>query len=206
MASVEGSVGTPLPGVEVRVATESLRREDPSYIIHAQGDERDTKVTAELDGKEGELFVKGPTVFREYWNRPEETKEAFTPDGWFKTGDMAVYKGGTYWIRGRISVDIIKSGGYKISALEVERHLLAHPSIADVAVIGPPDMVWGQRVSAVVKLQEGEMLSLTDLREWARESMVLYTVPTELLLVEEIPRNQMGKVNKKQLLEHFYPA
>ncbi|KAM7146626.1 malonate--CoA ligase ACSF3, mitochondrial isoform 1-T2 [Macrochelys suwanniensis] len=203
---VPGSVGTPLPGVEVRIATESLRREGPSYTIHAQGDERDTKVTPGLDGKEGELFVKGVTVFREYWNRPEETKEAFTPDGWFKTGDTAVYKEGTYWIKGRTSVDIIKSGGYKISALEVERHLLAHPSIADVAVIGPPDVTWGQRVSAVVKLQEGEMLSLKDLRNWARESMAFYTVPTELLLVEEIPRNQMGKVNKKQLLKHFYPS
>ncbi|KAM9122542.1 malonate--CoA ligase ACSF3, mitochondrial isoform 2-T3 [Pangshura tecta] len=203
---VPGSVGTPLPGVEVRIATESLGREVPSYTIHAQGDERDTKVTPGLDGKEGELFVKGPTVFREYWNRPEETKEAFTPDGWFKTGDTAVYKEGTYWIRGRTSVDIIKSGGYKISALEVECHLLTHPSIADVAVIGPPDMTWGQRVSAVVKLQEGEMLSLKDLRDWARESMAYYTIPTELLLVEEIPRNQMGKINKKQLLKHFYPT
>ncbi|CAM5151507.1 unnamed protein product [Eretmochelys imbricata] len=203
---VPGSVGTPLPGVEVRIATKSLKREGPSYTIHAQGDERDTKVTPGLDGKEGELFVKGPTVFREYWNRPEETKEAFTPDGWFKTGDTAVYKEGMYWIKGRTSVDIIKSGGYKISALEVERHLLAHPSIADVAVIGPPDVTWGQRVSAVVKLQEGEMLSLKDLRSWARDSMAFYTVPTELLLVEEIPRNQMGKVNKKQLLKHFYPT
>ncbi|EMP36269.1 Acyl-CoA synthetase family member 3 [Chelonia mydas] len=334
---VPGSVGTPLPGVEVRIATKSLKREGPSYTIHAQGDECDTKgpqgcgagrfrerrraragrepvlaplragatpeplqVTPGLDGKEGELFVKGPAVFREYWNRPEETKEAFTPDGWFKTGlqrwkasalthqenshtrstamsdgfkqdirlnlpgvqtegqlhsqclfrelsgvtpgirvhsgqaegsqrrgsaaeglgnednlkplerepqgDTAVYKEGMYWIKGRTSVDIIKSGGYKISALEVERHLLAHPSIADVAVIGPPDVTWGQRVSAVVKLQEGEMLSLKDLRSWARDSMAFYTVPTELLLVEEIPRNQMGKVNKKQLLKHFYPT
>ncbi|CAM5094042.1 unnamed protein product [Natator depressus] len=203
---VPGSVGTPLPGVEVRIATKSLKREGPSYTIHAQGDEHDTKVTPGLDGKEGELFVKGPTVFREYWNRPEETKEAFTPDSWFKTGDTAVYKEGMYWIKGRTSVDIIKSGGYKISALEVERHLLAHPSIADVAVIGPPDVTWGQRVSAVVKLQEGEMLSLKDLRSWARDSMAFYTVPTELLLVEEIPRNQMGKVNKKQLLKHFYPT
>nr|XP_032620094.1 malonate--CoA ligase ACSF3, mitochondrial isoform X2 [Chelonoidis abingdonii] len=173
---VPGSVGTPLPGVEVRIATESLGREGPFYTIHAQGDERDTKVTPGLDGKEGELFIKGPTVFREYWNRPEETKEAFTPDGWFKTGDTAVYKEGTYWIKGRTSVDIIKSGGYKISALEVERHLLAHPSIADVAVIGPPDMTWGQRVSAVVKLQEGEMLSLKDLRDWARRHMSLFRV------------------------------
>ncbi|XP_074864856.1 malonate--CoA ligase ACSF3, mitochondrial isoform X2 [Carettochelys insculpta] len=173
---VPGSVGTPLPGVEVLIATESSRREGSSYIIHVQGDERGTKVTPGLGDKEGELFVKGPTVFREYWNRPEETRTAFTPDGWFKTGDTVVFKEGTYWIKGRTSVDIINSGGYKISALEVERNLLAHPSIADVSVIGPPDPVWGQRVSAVVKLKEGEMLSLEELRSWARPLIERFNV------------------------------
>nr|XP_056718869.1 malonate--CoA ligase ACSF3, mitochondrial [Euleptes europaea] len=205
-ARVPGSVGTPLPGVKVRIATESSQRDGPTYTVHAEGDEHGTQVTPGLEGKEGELFVKGPTVFREYWNRPKETRDAFTPDGWFKTGDTAVYKEGTYWIRGRTSVDIIKSGGYKISALEVERHLLAHPSIADVAVIGVPDMTWGQRVSAVVKLKEGKTLSLKELKDWARESMAPYCVPSELLLVEEVPRNQMGKVDKKQLLKQFHSS
>ncbi|XP_075621726.1 malonate--CoA ligase ACSF3, mitochondrial isoform X5 [Balearica regulorum gibbericeps] len=163
-------------------------------------------VTPDLEGQEGELLVKGPSVFREYWNRPRETADAFTPDGWFKTGDTAVYRDGVYWIKGRTSVDIIKNGGFKISALEVERHLLAHPHITDVAVIGPPDMVWGQRVSAVVQLRRGEMLSVKDLKDWARETMAPYTIPTELIVVEEIPRNQMGKVNKKELLQRFYPA
>ncbi|XP_053127457.1 malonate--CoA ligase ACSF3, mitochondrial isoform X4 [Hemicordylus capensis] len=121
-------------------------------------------------------------------------------------GDTAVYKEGTYWIRGRTSVDIIKSGGYKISALEVERHLLAHPSISDVAVIGAPDMTWGQKISAVVELHEGQTLSLQDLKHWARESMAPYTVPSELILVEKIPRNQMGKVDKKQLFKTLYSA
>ncbi|XP_062484955.1 malonate--CoA ligase ACSF3, mitochondrial isoform X2 [Pezoporus occidentalis] len=163
-------------------------------------------VTPGLEGQEGELLVKGPSVFREYWNRPKETADAFTPDGWFKTGDTAAYKDGVYWIKGRTSVDIIKNGGFKISALEVERHLLAHPHITDVAVIGPPDMVWGQRVSAVVQLRKGEMLSVKDLKDWAREIMAPYAIPTELIVVEEIPRNQMGKVNKKELLQRFYPA
>ncbi|XP_062442690.1 malonate--CoA ligase ACSF3, mitochondrial isoform X2 [Rhea pennata] len=121
-------------------------------------------------------------------------------------GDTAAYKDGVYWIKGRTSVDIIKNGGFKISALEVERHLLAHPHIADVAVIGPPDIVWGQRVSAVVQLRKGEMLSLKDLKDWARETMAPYSIPTELIVVEEIPRNQMGKVNKKDLLRRFYPT
>ncbi|XP_052541745.1 malonate--CoA ligase ACSF3, mitochondrial isoform X2 [Tympanuchus pallidicinctus] len=203
---VPGSVGTPLPGVEVRIATEKVRGGGRSYTIHAQGDEHGTQVTPGLEGQEGELLVRGSSVFREYWNRPKETREAFTPDGWFRTGDTAAYHDGVYWIKGRTSVDIIKNGGFKISALEVERQLLAHPHITDVAVIGPPDMVWGQRVSAVVQLRRGEMLSVKELKEWARDTMAPYAIPTELIVVEEIPRNQMGKVNKKELLQRFYPA
>ncbi|XP_054054161.1 malonate--CoA ligase ACSF3, mitochondrial isoform X3 [Rissa tridactyla] len=158
---VPGSVGTPLPGVKVRIATETLKNGGRCYTVHAQGDEYNTQVTPGLEGQEGELLVKGPSVFREYWNRPRDTADAFTPDGWFKT---------------------------------------------DVAVIGPPDMVWGQRVSAVVQLRKGKMLSVKDLKDWARETMAPYTIPTELIVVEEIPRNQMGKVNKKELLQRFYPA
>ncbi|XP_077610250.1 malonate--CoA ligase ACSF3, mitochondrial isoform X2 [Crocuta crocuta] len=165
---VPGSVGTPLPGVEVRIVSENPKKEGCPYVLHAEGNEKETKVTPGLTDKEGELLVRGPSVFREYWDKPEETRNAFTCDGWFKTGDTAVFKDGTYWIRGRTSVDIIKSGGYKISALEVERLLLAHPSITDVAVIGVPDMTWGQRVAAVVTLQEGHSLSHRELKEWAR--------------------------------------
>ncbi|XP_011370174.1 acyl-CoA synthetase family member 3, mitochondrial isoform X2 [Pteropus vampyrus] len=206
-ARLPGSVGIPLPGVEVRIVSEnpSPQKEGCPYILHAEGNEKDTKVTPGFKEKEGELLVRGPSVFREYWDKPEETKKAFTSDGWFKTGDTVMFKDGSYWIRGRMSVDIIKSGGYKISALEVERLLLGHPSIQDVAVIGVPDMTWGQRVTAVVKLQEGHSLSHKELKEWARGVLAPYAVPSELLLVEEIPRNQMGKINKKDLVRHFYP-
>ncbi|XP_052022538.1 malonate--CoA ligase ACSF3, mitochondrial isoform X1 [Apodemus sylvaticus] len=204
-ARVPGSVGTPLPGVEVRIVSENPQKGSP-YVIHAEGNERGTKVNPGFEEKEGELLIRGPSVFREYWDKPEETKSAFTSDGWFRTGDTAMFKEGRYWIRGRTSVDIIKTGGYKVSALEIERHLLAHPSITDVAVIGVPDMTWGQRVTAVVALEEGHSLSHGDLKEWARGVLAPYAVPSELLLVEEIPRNQMGKVNKKELLKQFYPA
>ncbi|XP_039744581.1 malonate--CoA ligase ACSF3, mitochondrial isoform X3 [Pteropus medius] len=206
-ARLPGSVGIPLPGVEVRIVSEnpSPQKEGCPYILHAEGNEKDTKVTPGFKEKEGELLVRGPSVFREYWDKPEETKKAFTSDGWFKTGDTVMFKDGSYWIRGRMSVDIIKSGGYKISALEVERLLLGHPSIQDVAVIGVPDMTWGQRVTAVVKLQEGHSLSHKELKEWARGVLAPYAVPSELLLVEEIPRNQMGKINKKDLVRQFYP-
>ncbi|NXM80848.1 ACSF3 synthetase, partial [Oenanthe oenanthe] len=205
---VPGSVGTPLPGVQVCIASEARRDRDGAagYSVHARGDESSTQVTPGLEGQEGELLVKGPSVFREYWNRAKETADAFTPDGWFRTGDTAAYKDGVYWIKGRTSVDIIKNGGFKVSALEVERQLLTHPHITDVAVLGAPDVVWGQRVSAVVTLRRGRMLSVRDLKDWARDTMAPYAIPTELIVVEEIPRNQMGKVNKKELLKRFYPA
>uniref|UniRef100_A0A8C6UYD6 Acyl-CoA synthetase family member 3 n=1 Tax=Neogobius melanostomus TaxID=47308 RepID=A0A8C6UYD6_9GOBI len=185
---IPGAVGLPLPGVEVRIAMNNF-----SNTTIVEGNHRETRVRPGLEGKAGELLVRGASVFREYWNKPRETTESFTDDGWFKTGDTAVFKDGAYWIMGRTSIDIIKSGGYKISALDVERHLLAHPDIIDVAVIGAPDAIWGKN------------LTLSELKTWGREHMVPYTIPTGLLLVEEMPRNQMGKVNKKDLLRQFFP-
>ncbi|XP_077419734.1 malonate--CoA ligase ACSF3, mitochondrial isoform X1 [Vanacampus margaritifer] len=196
---ISGAVGLPLPTVEVRIVMNNTT----NTIV--EGNHRETQVRPGLNGKEGELLVRGPSVFKEYWNKPQATLESFTDDGWFKTGDTAVFKDGVYWIMGRTQIDIIKCGGYKISALEVERHLLAHPDIMDVAVIGAPDATWGQKVTAVVQLKEGHNLTLTDLKTWAREHMVPYTIPTGLLLLDQIPRNQMGKVNKKDLLRHFFP-
>ncbi|XP_070826396.1 malonate--CoA ligase ACSF3, mitochondrial [Chaetodon trifascialis] len=196
---IPGAVGLPLPGVEVRIVMNNTTN---TTIV--EGNHRESQVRPGLDGKEGELLVRGPSVFKEYWNKPQETQESFTDDGWFKTGDTAVYKDSVYWIMGRSSIDIIKSGGYKISALEVERHLLAHPGIIDVAVIGAPDATWGQKVTAVVQLKRGQSMTLPDLKTWARERLAPYMVPTGLVLVEEMPRNQMGKVNKKDLLRHFF--
>ena len=96
-----------------------------------------------VDNEPGEIQVKGDNVFLEYWNQPEATRLAFTPDGWFKTGDVAVEEEGYYRILGRNSIDIIKSGGYKISALEIEEVLRTHPSIRDCAVVGVPGRVTG---------------------------------------------------------------
>ncbi|XP_056464283.1 malonate--CoA ligase ACSF3, mitochondrial [Gadus chalcogrammus] len=197
-----GAVGVPLPGVEVRIVLDN----GSSIIVVAEGNHRNCQVCPGLEGKEGDLLVRGETVFKEYWNKPQETKESFTADGWFKTGDTAVYKDGVYWIMGRTSVDIIKSGGYKISALDVERQLLAHPDITDVAVIGVQDQTWGQKVTAVVELEGGHSMTLDQLKAWAREHMAPYTIPTCLLVLDQIPRNQMGKVNKKELLQHFFPG
>lgn len=171
-----GSVGAPLPGVEVRLKTEA------GEIITAEDEP-------------GEIQVRGPGVFTTYWNRPEASADSFD-GGWFRTGDMAVLERGYYRIMGRLSVDIIKSGGYKLSALEIEAALLEHPHIAECAVIGLPDDTWGEAVSAAVVLKEGTTLDLASLREFCKERLSVYKVPQRLLVVNELPRNAMGKVTK----------
>lgn len=170
-----GSVGAPLPGVEVRLKAEN------GPVITAEDEP-------------GEIQVRGATVFQAYWNRPEATAETFE-DGWFRTGDMAVIERGYYRIMGRLSVDIIKSGGYKLSALEIEAALLEHPLIAECAVIGLPDDTWGEAVSAAVVLKSGT-LELAALREWCKGRLSVYKIPQRLKVVGELPRNAMGKVTK----------
>jgi len=103
-------------------------------------------------GEPGEIVVKGKNVFQQYWQKPEATQDTFTNDGWFKTGDIAVVENGYYRIMGRNSVDIIKSGGYKISALEIEEELRKYPSIDDCAVVGIPNDEWGELIVAAVVL------------------------------------------------------
>ncbi len=170
-----GSVGVPLPGVEVRLVDEQGALVEP--------------------GAPGELEVRGPNVFLEYWGRPEDTRAAFR-DGWFRTGDVAVLEDGAYRLLGRTSVDIIKTGGYKVSALEIEEVLRTHPAIAECAVVGVGDADWGERVSAAIELRDGSTLSLDELQAWARTQLAPYKVPRALRSVEALPRNAMGKVVK----------
>jgi malonyl-CoA/methylmalonyl-CoA synthetase len=177
-----GCVGRPLPGVEVRLV-----------------DEKDQPVE---DGQPGEIQVRGSTVFREYWRKAKATADAFT-DGWFRTGDVAVREAGVYRILGRNSVDIIKTGGYKVSALEIEEVLRTHEAISECAVVGVNDEQWGQRVSAAVVCRTGQGLGLAALREWAKARMAAYKVPASLLVVEELPRNAMGKIVKPDVTRLF---
>jgi malonyl-CoA/methylmalonyl-CoA synthetase len=170
-----GFVGTPLPGVEVRLV-----------------DDRGAEVP---EGTAGEVEVRGPSVFLEYWQRPDETAAAFR-DGWFRTGDMAVVERGSYRLLGRTSVDIIKTGGYKVSALEIEEVLREHPCIAECAVVGIGDAEWGEQVSAAIELRAGTSLELEDLQEWARIRLAPYKVPRAMTTVAALPRNAMGKVTK----------
>ena len=171
-----GAVGMPLPGVEARLVSE------------------EGAVVAGL-GEPGEIQVRGATVFREYWGQPEATAASFEGE-WFRTGDMAVIEDGYYRILGRRSVDIIKSGGYKLGALEIEAVLLDHPAVREVAVVGLPDGTWGEVVTAVVVTQAGATLDLEGLREWCRDRLSAYKMPRRLHLVDALPRNAMGKVTK----------
>jgi malonyl-CoA/methylmalonyl-CoA synthetase len=140
---------------------------------------------------EGEIQVKGETVFREYWEREVD---CFTKDGWFRTGDIAeLDEKGYYKILGRASQDILKSGGYKISALEIESALLEHPAVNEVAVVGVPCEMYGEKVAAVYVGEDA------DLAAWLKGRLSSYKVPTVWKLVESLPRNAMGKVLKPEV-------
>ena len=130
------------------------------------------------------------------------TEAAFC-EGWFRTGDIAVVEQGYYRILGRSSVDIIKTGGYKVSALEIEEVLREHLAIREAAVVGLPDPEWGERVGAAVVLASQEPLSLEELRRWAGERLAPYKLPTRLLILDELPRNAMGKVTKPDVVRLF---
>ncbi len=177
-----GHVGQPLPGVDVRLV-----------------DEHEQSVPA---GEPGELRVRGPAVFSQYWRQPQETAEAFR-DGWFLTGDVAVFEQGSYRILGRSSVDIIKTGGYKVSALEVESVLRDHPGIQDCAVVGLQDPEWGQVIAAALVVGQGFALSEDELRPWTQEILAPYKLPRKFLVIEELPRNALGKVIKPRVAELF---
>lgn len=215
---IDGSVGWPLPSVQARL----VETDD------ATGAQAEIPLGAEADpatGKErqGEIQLRGPTIFKEYWRNAAATAKEFTPDGWFKTGDIAVRRavegsgegksgpwarGPAYFIQGRRSADIIKTGGEKVSALEIEREILALPAVSECAVVGLPSEAWGQKVAAVVVLSEegktagkgGKPFGAMDLRRALKDKLVAYKIPQDLAVVEAIKRNAMGKVNKKELV------
>ena len=174
-----GAVGQPLPGVECRLF-----------------DESDNLI--EEESKSGEIRIKGDNVFLEYWGNEEATQSSFR-DGWFCTGDVAVIEDGYFRIMGRSSVDIIKSGGYKLSALEIEGVLLTHESVEEVAVIGVEDDTWGEAVTAFVVVKDGTELSYNSLKIWCSDRMSSYKIPKKLVVVDTLPRNAMGKVTKPKL-------
>ncbi len=177
-----GHVGLPLPAVELLLVDKDLKPVP--------------------NGTAGEILVRGPSVFKEYWQKPEATKQAFTKDGWFITGDTAILNDGMYKILGRNSVDIIKSGGYKISALQIEDALRKHRDINDCAVVGIPDEEWGEIIAAGIISPKKE-LDFDMIAGWLREHLPLYQIPRRFLLLDKLPRNVLGKVTKNALKKLF---
>jgi malonyl-CoA/methylmalonyl-CoA synthetase len=171
-----GTVGTPLPTVATRVV-------------------------------DGELWIGGPSVFSGYWKRDEANRESFVTEAgerWFRTGDtIAIGADGYVKILGRTSVDILKSGGYKLSALEIEEALREHEAVAEVAVVGLPDETWGDRVIACVVPHAGRDAECAEepLRAFAKSRLAPYKVPKEVVVMRELPRNAVGKVVKPELVK-----
>ncbi len=181
-----GVVGRPLPGIEVRlVAPEAADRGELVDVA---------------DGEQGELVIRGPNLFSGYWKRPAETSRAFVA-GFFRSGDLAVREAdGMIRITGRSSVDIIKTRGFKVSAVEIENHLQRHPQVREVAVVGIPDADQGERVVAVVALAPGAAGSADELRRFAAEGLAPHKIPGEIVVVDEIPSTGPGKFSKRALI------
>ena len=177
-----GWVGHPLPGVSTRLV------DDAGAPVPADGE------------SVGSLEILTPTVMTGYLNRPEETAAVTTADGWIRTGDVAcVDAGGWHRIVGRESVDLIKSGGYRVGAGEVEAALLAHPAVREAAVVGHPDADLGQVIVAYVVA--GGPVTGAELSDFVASTLSVHKRPRRVEMVESLPRNSMGKVQKKQLLD-----
>ena len=176
---VPGQVGIPLPGVEMRIV-------DP-----------ETGRLAE-QGQVGELQTRGPHVFCGYWKAPQKTRESFSADGWFRTGDLGLRDShGRYELKGRMT-DLIISGGFNVYPSEVERRLAAHPGVEQCAVVGLPDEEWGEAVTAFV-VRNAAPLTETDLIAHCRQTLAAYKTPKRVVFVQTLPRNAMGKVRKQAL-------
>jgi malonyl-CoA/methylmalonyl-CoA synthetase len=175
-----GSVGLPLPGVEVRIV--------------------DTETEAPLpDGIVGEVQVRGANVCKGYWRQPEKTAAAFTPDNWFRTGDLGLREADGYFtLKGRAR-DLIISGGYNVYPSEVELVLADHPAVESSAIIGCPDIEWGERVAAIVVRRAGKKVDEAELIAFCRARLAAYKAPRRIIFVDTLPCNALGKVQKTQL-------
>ncbi|MFL0180830.1 MULTISPECIES: acyl-CoA synthetase [unclassified Mycobacterium] len=178
-----GWVGLPLHGVQTKLVAD-----DGGPVPH--------------DGATiGRLAVRGPTLFNGYLNRPDATAEAIDADGWYRTGDVAVIDGdGMHRIVGRESVDLIKSGGFRVGAGEIETALLGHPAVSEVAVVGLPDEDLGQRIVAFVVASPDSSAQPSELIDYVGQQLSAHKRPREVRIVDALPRNAMGKVLKKALL------
>jgi acyl-CoA synthetase (AMP-forming)/AMP-acid ligase II len=177
---LRASAGRPLPGTEVRVVDPATGADVPS-------------------GELGEFWVRSEQVMSGYWHMPDATRDAISLDGWLRTGDAGRRDDDGYlYIEDRVK-DMVISGGENIYPAEVERVLLQHPGVAEVAVIGVPHEKWGETVKAVVVPAGGTDVDETGLIAFARDRLAHYKCPTSVTMVAEMPRNPTGKILKRQL-------
>jgi malonyl-CoA/methylmalonyl-CoA synthetase len=181
---IPGRVGPPLPGIDLKLVAED-----------------GTTIAATDDETIGEVAVRGPNVFKGYLNRPDATDEAMR-DGWFMTGDMATRNAeGSLKLVGRKSTDLIKSGGYRIGAGEIEGALLEHPAVAEAAVTARPDEDLGERIVAWIVTEPGQTATADELSDHVANLLTKHKRPREVHFIEELPRNAMGKVMKRELTD-----
>ncbi|CAA9432514.1 MAG: Long-chain-fatty-acid--CoA ligase [uncultured Rubrobacteraceae bacterium] len=176
-----GTVGGPFPGQEARVVGIESREPLPA-------------------GEVGEIEVRGPHVFAGYWERPDATEEVFEEGGWFRTEDLgSIDEDGYFTISGRTK-ELIISGGYNVYPREVEEVIEGHPGVAEVAVVGLPDEEFGERVTAAV-VRDDEELTAEKVKDFCRDDLAGYKKPREVVFVDELPRNALGKVLKHEVRE-----
>jgi non-ribosomal peptide synthetase component E (peptide arylation enzyme) len=187
------------------------REGDPEdLLLNTQGapmfDEDEVKMVDENDnevphGEEGELLVRGPITIRGYYNSPEYNQKAFTPDGYYRTGDVArFYKDRYVTVEGRIK-DTINRGGEKISAEEVENHILAHPKVENCALVAMPDREMGEKACAFILTKEKQPLAFDELVEFLKSErhIATFKLPERIELIDEFPMTKVGKIDKKEL-------
>jgi malonyl-CoA/methylmalonyl-CoA synthetase len=187
---VPGTVGPPLPGIEVRV-------------VDAGGARAAGGLAAEGPDTIGAIEIRGPNVFAGYWGDPEKTERAFSAGGWFRSGDLGRFdRAGYLQIVGRAK-DLVISGGYNVYPKEVETELDALPGVLESAVIGVPHPDFGEAVTAVLVAMPGAQPNEAEIISAVQARIARYKVPKRVLLVSELPRNTMGKVQKNVLRERY---
>ena len=176
-----GSIGMPISDTRCR-------------IVDANESDKEVSV-----GEPGELLIKGPQVMRRYWNRPEETDAALTPDGWLFTGDIATMDEDGYFFIVDRKKDMVISGGYNVYPRDIEEVLYDHPAVQEAVIIGIPDPKFGEAVKAFVVLKEGEAVTGEALVDYCRTRLARYKVPVNIEFREMLPKNNIGKVLRRQL-------
>jgi fatty-acyl-CoA synthase len=185
LADVRSTQGRCVPGVEVRIAEPGSAEELPWDAT-----------------SQGELQVSGPWIARDYYNDPR-SGESFTKDGWLRTGDVATINPDGYIRLVDRTKDLIKSGGEWISSVELENELMAHPAVAEAAVIAIADQKWQERPLACVVLKPGDSVTGEELREWLRPRVAKWWLPDEVVFIDEVPKTSVGKFSKKSLRDRF---